>query len=248
MSDSPPPLTPSQPYPQPQYATPPAKSGGGGWVVGCGLGCLVAVIACAAIAFFGYKVITTKLSETIANYTSSEFVPIEAPVVTQTEINDTLARFDALAASVAENGGLTEPLILTAQEINTLLFHHPQFAPVAGMAAVSIADDKLSSEISLNLDALPLPEGPIKTALAGRYVNGVGTFSLGIVAGRPALYLEDFQVNGFAPPAEVLSQLKTQNILKNAGNDPELSKALEKISDIRIEGDKLIITPKVAAP
>lgn len=248
MSDTPPPLTPSQPYQQPQYAAPPAKSGGGGWLAGCGLGCLVAVIACAVIGFFGYKVIVKKLSETIASYTSTEFVPIEPPVVTPTEIEETLARFNALAASVSENGGLTEPLVLTGQEINTLLFHHPQFAQAAGMAAVTIANDKLTSEISVKLDDLPIPEGPIKTALAGRFVNGVGTFSLGIVAGRPALYLEDFQVNGMAPPAEVLSQLKTQNILENAGNDPELSNALEKISDIRIEGDKLIITPKVAAP
>lgn len=246
MSDTPPPLTPSQPYQQPPYSATPAKSGGGGWLAGCGLGCLVAVIACAVIGFFGYKVISQKLGETIANFTSTEFVPIEAPAVTQAEINETLARFEDLAASVAANGGLTEPLILTGQEINTLLFHHPQFAKVAGMAAVTIANDKLTSEVSVKLDDLPLPAGPIKTALAGRFLNGVGTFSLGIVAGRPALYMEDFQVNGFVPPAEILAQLKTQNMLENAGNDPELSKALEKISDIRIEGDKLIITPKVA--
>jgi len=247
MSDVPPPLVPSQAFGQSPQAPAP-KSGGGGWLAGCGLGCLVAIIASVVIGFFGYKVITQKLSEKLASFTSTEFVPIEPPVVTQTEIDETIARFDALAASVKENGGLTEPLILTGQEINTLLFHHPQFAPMAGMAAVTIAEDKLTSEVSLKLDDLPIPEGPIKTAMAGRFVNGEGTFSLGMAAGRPALYLEDFVFNGMALPSEILAGIRSQNLLEEGTKDPEMTKALDKISDVRIEGDKLIIVPKVAAP
>lgn len=249
MSDVPPPLTPSQPpYQAPAQPAPQPKSGGGKCAgLGCGLGCLIAVVACVVLMvalFIGGKKYVSGLIE---DYTASQAVPVEAPQASPEAIASAKSEFDAFQAGL-QQGGNPVPLALTAEEINLILFNHPQFAQMAGMARVDIVDDKLRSQVSIDFDTLPIPEGFFKKALGGKFFNGEVGLSIGMVAGRPAIYVEDLSVNGAPVPAPFMEGFRSQNLLEEMKkNNPSSTTFFDKLEDMRIENGELILVPKGAA-
>ncbi len=247
MNDAPPPLPPSpqQPYQQAPYQAPPASGKKSG--LGCVMGCLIALIACVALIIVAVVGVKNYVSGMVEKYTSVQSVPVEAPQASPEAIAAASAKYDAFQAGLKE-GGTPVPLALTAEEINLLLFNHPQFAQSSGMLRVDIADDKLRSQVSVDFDSLPLPEGFFKKTLGGKFFNGEVGVSLGMVAGRPAIYIEDLAVNGAPVPAPFMEGFRSQNLLDEMKkNDPSATTFFDKLEDMKIENGQLILVPKAAA-
>jgi hypothetical protein len=246
MNDAPPPLYPQapQPYAQPApVAPPPRKSGCGLGGLGCGLGCLIAVAACVGLVIFGVFAAKNYFGKMVDEYTATEYVPITAPQASPEQVASAVEKFDSFSQGMGV-GGSPVPLTLTGEELNLILWNHPNFAPAAGKANVAIEGDVLSSEVSLNFDELPIPEGFVADALKGKFFNGEVSLKLGMAAGQPALYLEGLAVNGNSVPDAFLSGMKSQNLLQDAAKNPEATAFFERIEDLRIEDGKLIIVPK----
>ena len=252
MNDAPPPLTPSSsnPYQPQQYQqAPPAgtpNSGSGKkWLFGCGCGCLGLILILSIGGYFAYIKIQEVAATAIAEYTATESVAVEIPQLSQDQIDQSVEKFSAFQAGLADG---TEPvtLVLSGQDINALIQSHPTFKPLADRASVTVEDDRLRSQVSLSLEELDIPIPFIAEAVKGKYFNGIATFSVGMTAGRPALYIEGLEVNDAAIPAEFMSEISKQNFLEDAGKDPEFAKLIEMIEDIRIENGELRIVPKAA--
>lgn len=244
MNDVPPPLTPSAPQPYQQLPRQAPPTSGKKTGMGCAIGCLIAFVACVALVVVAFVGVKKYLGGMIEQYTASSAVPVEAPQATPEAIESTKAKYEAFQAGL-EEGGTPVPLALTAEEINLLLFNHPQFAESAGMLRVDIVDDKLKSQVSIDFDSLPLPEGFFKNNLGGKYFNGEVGISLGMVAGRPAIYIEDLAVNGAQLPAPLLEGFRSQNFLDEMRkNDPSATTFFDKLEDMRIENGQLILVPK----
>src|SRR5690606_352161 len=96
------------------------------------------------------------------------------------------------------------------------------------------------------IDDLPLPRGAIADMLKGKYFNGEVEVKMGMVAGRPALYLESLSVNGSPVPEMFMSGLRSQNLLEEALKNPEARAAFDKIEEIRVEGGRLVVVPKAS--
>ena len=252
MNDAPPPLTPSSsnPYQPQQYQqAPPAgtpNSGSGKkWLFGCGCGCLGLILILSIGGYFAYIKIQEVAATAIAEYTATESVAVEIPQLSQDQIDQSVEKFSAFQAGLADG---TEPvtLVLSGQDINALIQSHPTFKPLADRASVTVEEDRLRSQVSLSLEELDIPIHFIAEAVKGKYFNGIATFSVGMTAGRPALYIEGLEVNDAAIPAEFMSEISKQNFLEDAGKDPEFAKLIEMIEDIRIENGELRIVPKAA--
>jgi hypothetical protein len=252
MNDAPPPLTPSSsnPYQPQQYQqAPPAgtpNSGSGKkWLFGCGCGCLGLILILSIGGYFAYIKIQEVAATAIAEYTATESVAVEIPQLSQDQIDQSVEKFSAFQAGLADG---TEPvtLVLSGQDINALIQSHPTFKPLADRASVTVEEDRLRSQVSLSLEELDIPIPFIAEAVKGKYFNGIATFSVGMTAGRPALYIEGLEVNDAAIPAEFMSEISKQNFLEDAGKDPEFAKLIEMIEDIRIENGELKIVPKAA--
>lgn len=252
MNDAPPPLTPSSsnPYQPQQYQqAPPAgtpNSGSGKkWLFGCGCGCLGLILILSIGGYFAYIKIQEVVATAIAEYTATESVAVEIPQLSQDQIDQSVEKFSAFQAGLADG---TEPvtLVLSGQDINALIQSHPTFKPLADRASVTVEEDRLRSQVSLSLEELDIPIPFIAEAVKGKYFNGIATFSVGMTAGRPALYIEGLEVNDAAIPAEFMSEISKQNFLEDAGKDPEFAKLIEMIEDIRIENGELRIVPKAA--
>ena len=247
MNDAPPPLTPSSPqspYQQPQYQAPPKSGSGGKWALGCGLGCFALLIVAAIVGYFAFSSFKKMASGVVEGYTAIEAAEIEVPQVPQDLVDGAAAKFNAFKSGV--EGGTPVPLELTGDEINALIFNHPNFKALAGKANVSIDGNVLSSRVSVNLDDLEIPVKFLADAAKGRYFNGEASFTLGMAVGRPVLYIEGLAVNGNKIPDEFLQELRKKNLFEEAGDSPEMKAALEKIEDMRIENGQLIIVPKAA--
>lgn len=254
MNDAPPPLLPpsSNPYQSPQnqpQATPafqpqaPKSGSGRKWLIGCGCGCLGLFLVLVIGGYFAYGRLQTMATEMISEYTASEPVKVEIQPLSRSEVEQSVAKFSAFQAGMAK-GATPTPLVLSEQDINALIQNHPSFRSVADRASVSVGENTLRSQVSLDLDELAIPVPFIADALKGKYLNGVATFSVGMADGRPALYIEDLEVNGASIPSQVLSEFGKTNLFEDAGKDPEIAAMIDKIEDIRIENGALTIIPK----
>jgi len=253
MNDVPPPLTP-QPSPnpyqglqqQPQFQPDAPKSGSGRkWFFGCGCGCLGLLLILAIVGYFLSGWVKTQATDLIGGYTATEPVKIEMLQLSPAEIEQSVGKFSAFQAGLA-TGATPVPLVLSGQDINALIQHHPSFKALADRASVTVEESTLRSQVSLNLDDIEIPVPFLAEAVKGRYFNGVATFSLGMAAGRPALYIEGLEVNGAEIPSQFMTEFSKQNLFEDAGKDPEIAAMVERIEDIRIENGELTIVPKAA--
>lgn len=240
MSDTPPPLTPN---PSADAAPPPSSGGGKKVAVGCGLGCLVLVILGIVAAVLIWGATKKAIEGGIANFTADQPVMIEPPQAAPDQVQDAISRFDAFKAAM-EKGETPAPLELSDQDINVLIYNHPDFGWMEGKGRVDIEGDKLTSKVSVNLDELEIPVKFLADAVKGRYFNGEVTISLAMAAGRPTAFVEELVVNGQNPPEEFMAGIRQENLFKEAQSDPEMQKFFERISDLKIENDKLTIVPK----
>ena len=200
---------------------------------------------CAVVGYFVFTGIKNKVADAAASYTSEMPVEIVEPATPEAEVTDAMARFDAFSAAMS--GGKTpEPLVLSEADINALIFNHPMFKEAAGKGIVSIKDNKLTSTISLDLDAMKIPVPFIAEAVKGRYFNGVATLSAGMAAGRPGLYIEELRFNGAPLPREIMEGFRQENLLKKSHENPKMKAFFDRIEDIRIEYDQLHVIPKKA--
>ncbi|MEM6916237.1 MAG: hypothetical protein AAF491_06680 [Verrucomicrobiota bacterium] len=251
MSDTPPPLGNPQPQPeQPSSPTSPGTgktSSGKKWGIGCGIGCLTLLILAVVLVVVGINVGKKAITDFVEKGVSDAPVELATTTIPEDEVQSALQRFDSFSAAMEANEGV-DPLILDETDINALIQNHPDFEGISESMVVSIVDDKLTSEVSFDLDALELPESFLSDAIAGKYFHGEVTLSLGTIAGRPSMYLESISVGGNPLPAAFMSELSKENILAEMQSDPELRQFFERIEELKIEENTLIVTPARSQP
>lgn len=185
------------------------------------------------------------LDKQMIELTSTEEVALTAPVASPAEITEAVEKFDEFRTGL-EPGGSPVPIVLTAEELNLLIWNHPAMAHFPGKAKVDIVGDVLETEFSLGIDELPLPEGYFKEKLKGRHVHGTAGMKLEVLGGSPTLYLQSLSVNGVAVPEAVLTEFRSQNLLESANDRPEFGDFLRKIDNLHLENGQIVIQPKGA--
>lgn len=235
--NTPPQLPPDIDYrpPQPHQG----MSSGAKWGVGCSIGCLTLLLIFGCLAFFLYFKSKELVSAVVDQYTSETPIVFEAPEAEQVTIDALVAEFDDFRDAM-EQGADTAPLMLTGEEINLLIYHHPDWEQMAGHTQVEIVGDQLTGQISLPLDeVMPL--------LKGRYVNGKATIRLELSESGLEAYIDSIEVANQAAPPEIITELQKENLLQETQHNPEFRQLMETLESIRIENGQLIIVPKPAA-
>lgn len=242
MNDTPPPFNAG---PAPAPAAPQPKSSSGGKC--CGIGCLltlVAFVVLTVVAVFGIK---SYLSNMAGKLAADEPIPIEKPVLNQQSIADAQLRFDAFGKAAKEEDGALIPLELTEDDINALLFFHPDFKDLSGKARVFLNDDTMTAVMSLDLDDYEIPFKFLEKATEGKYFNAEVDLVMDMVGGRPVLQADALTINGIKAPEWFMKEFRGENLLKDAGSNPELKKFFDQIEDFSVEDSKLKIIPKAGA-
>jgi hypothetical protein len=158
--------------------------------------------------------------------------------MTPAEIEQLKLRVENFQDAV-RSGRPTPPLILTSDEINAFIATDTNLARVKGKLYVTIAGDRLKGQVSLPLDDLGL------SIFRGRYLNGTGTFDLGLRNGILVVTPETLVVKGKPLPGVYMDKIRSENLAGNLNNNPRASVALNHLQDIRVSDGKLILVPKV---
>lgn len=237
MNQSPSNLPPDVDYQPPQPSE--GLSTGAKWGIGCGSGCLVALLIAGIVGYLAWSKTKEAIGDALDKFTSPDPIVFVAPEAEESVITAVMARFDAFTQAM-KDAEEAEPLILTGEEINLLIYHHPDWNELAGKTSVDIVGDQFTGEVSL-------PLGELMPLLAGRYLNGQATVRIGLENGYLTGFIDALKVAEEEAPADVIRELQTQNIFQDAQQDPELRKLIETLEEIRVEDGKLIVIPKPAA-
>lgn len=200
---------------------------------GCVISSVLAVlliIALAVLAFFAMRFFSGLVDE----WTSP--APAELPKVqvseeVRTSVRD---RVNAFRKALTE-GTAVDPLVLDSDDLNALIEENPD---LRGRIFARVEGDKLKAKISFPLEKLKI--GMLK----GRYLNGEAELKASLGDGILVVTLETLEVNGKHPPERFLSELRKQNLAKDAYDNPDNAEMIRRFESLEIKDGKIILKPR----
>lgn len=211
--------------PTDEPAAAPAKSGCGCWVWGCLTVLLVGGLVLGITGYLAYR----WGAEQRDKYFST--TPAELPVVEYEE-----DKFTALETRVEDfktslnTDQPTEDLVLSEDDINALINGNED---LRGKIYVELEEGQIKGDVSFPTDGIPF--------LGGRYFNASASLEASIVNGNLIVNMTDAEVKGEQVPAEVMTELKRENLAKDLFRDPESQKALSRIDSIEIQEGQITL-------
>jgi hypothetical protein len=172
------------------------------------------------------------------DFTDSQPLAMPAVRLTQAEIDKLQQRIDQFRNAVRQ-GESSGPLALTSDEINALIATDPDLKELKGKLYVTIEAGQLKGRISAPMEQVGLP------VFRGRYLNGNGTFSVSLRNG--ALHVVPVSlssVKGRPVPEVYMDKIRRQNLAQNMNDDARARAALDKLADIQVKENQLILVPK----
>jgi hypothetical protein len=197
---------------------------------GCIIATVLAVLVAILVAIGGYLA-WRSFNQMVNEYTSTTPKDLPKLEMTPEQRKAVKDRFEGFRKAI-EDGTPTESLVLTSDDINALIDDNPDFK---GKIHVAIEGEKLKGQLSLPLASLGL------TMFPGRYLNGEADLKASLKEGILIVTLDSFEVNGKQPDNNVMTQLRQQNLAKDAYNSPRNAEMLRKLESIEIKDGKLTI-------
>ncbi|MDB5353483.1 MAG: hypothetical protein JWN86_4730 [Planctomycetota bacterium] len=221
-------------YPPP----PPQKKPRGCLFYGCLFSVIlliVGIIAIVGTAYFGYRYAVN----TVKEYTQTTPVKLPPATLPEPERVALRERFKAFKEALdAEKA--TEPIILTADDLNALIDDNPDFK---GRAHVEIEGEKIKGDISFPLSLIPIAP----KELASRYLNGSATFRASLQNGALVVLIDSIETMGKPLPKEFVKAIEKENIVAKATDDPASRSVLNKLESLVVKDGKIILTPRPPA-
>jgi hypothetical protein len=206
-------------------------------------GCLVAIVL-AVIAAILLGVGITFFYRALGNFVNEYGEDAPRPVTVAELPVGELAALKARVADFEEGLELnraTEPLELTAAEVNALIDANPDFK---GIVAFNFANDKIRGDISFPLDRISIFGKPL---FPGKYINGTADFDVRIDNGLLLVTIDAITVKGKPVPEDFMSKVRVENLAKDSAGEPANAKLIAQLELIEVKGGKLRIVPKRAA-
>ncbi len=208
-------------------ATPPPKRRGC-LFYGC-LTSVVLVLLAGLLVFLGVRFVRNQIN----SYTEAQ--PLKMPKVEMTD-----AEFQALDervksfAQALEAGKGLEPLTLNERDLNALLARSANTKELADKVHVSLNGNEVKGMISIPLSGL----GWLGK---GRYLNGEATFKVSLENGVLIVTAQEIRVKGLPIPESVMTQLRGENLAKEAYKDPQHAEAIRKFESIQVEDSEVTV-------
>ena len=213
----------------------PERTSRGCFFYGCLTVVVLSVLAILVAGFAAYRFWTGQIKQFTAD------APIELPVVdfTPEELAEIEGRIETFKTAI-EQEGPTEELVLTADEINTLIMKEED---LRGRAFIRIAEGEISADVSIPTDGLP--------GGRGRFFNASATLDVSMEDGVLIVTLADAMVDGTPIPAVVSEALKGENLAQDLYKDAETAELLRRIESFSLEDDRVVLrvrpAPKAAS-
>ena len=210
----------------------PPKARRGCFFYGCITGLVLLVLLLGGL-LIGIHYAKKAISGLVNEYTDTQ--PMTLPTVQMSQAEtDKLKAFEQAVRAQRP----TEPLVLTADEINALIASSPDQKSLKGKFYVSFDDSRVKGQLSL-----PLQEIGWKM-VKGRYLNGRGTFNVSLQHGVLSVAPQTIEVKGKPVPDMYMQAIRNQNFAAALTNQPNATALLQGLQDIHVKDGKLIVVPK----
>jgi hypothetical protein len=216
------------------YTTPaPIPKGRGCLFYGC-LTSVVLLLLAGLLVFLGVRFVRNQIN----SYTDAQ--PLKMPKVEMTD-----AEFQVLQqrmksfTEALDKGKALEPLTLTEREINALIALSGNTKEWADKVHVSLNGNEVKGMVSIPLSGL----GWLGK---GRYLNGDATFKVSLENGVLIVTVQEIRVKGLPIPESVMSQLRRENLAKDAYKDPQHAAAIRKFESIQVEDSQVTVKARTA--
>jgi len=217
----------------------PEKKRRGCFFYGCiTLICVGLVIAVAV--FFVLRYFVSRANGIIAEYSEAQPVVFQKVGMPDDELKKLQDRVTAFSNEMnAHSNG--PPLVLSSRDVNALMFSVTNFKDLKDMVRVDIEGGKIRGQVSLPLENFfQVPFVHTK----GRYLNGTGTFTVGVVSNLPAVYIQTLEVKGKSLPSQFMMQVKGKNMAEDFENSPTNSAKAGQYDSIEVKDGNLVIKAK----
>lgn len=216
------------------YTTPsPPPKRRGCMFYGC-LTSVVLVLLAGLLVFLGVRFVRKQIN----SYTDTQ--PLKMPKLEMTD-----AEFQILQqrvksfADALEQGKALEPLTLNERDLNALIALSANTKELADKVRVSLNGNEVKGMVSIPLSGL----GWLGK---GRYLNGDATFKVSLENGVLIVTAQEVRVKGLPIPESVMSQLRRENLAKEAYKDPKNAEAIRKFESIQVEDSQVTVKARTA--
>jgi len=190
------------------------------------------VVAALVASFFAYRALTGMIEQ----FTDIE--PKDLPVI-EADPDKTAALEEEVQtfADAVEKGTADKPLVLTEEDINTLIQHSEKWQELRGKLYVTIEEGRVSGSVSIPLDDIRL------SIVRGRYLNADVTLSISLDHGALEVYFTSIRVKDKPLPEMLMTELTTYNFAQDFLRDPETRDLIRRFEKVEIRDDAVVLVP-----
>jgi len=200
---------------------------------GC-LTCLVLLLIMAVLAV----VVVRFIKNQVNTYTDTQ--PMKLPRVEMTDADyQQLERRVKAFGDAMEKGTPIESLILTERDLNALIARAANMKELADKVYVSVNGTEVRGQVSIPLSRL----GWLGK---GRYLNGEATFNVSLENGVLIVTAREIKVKGKPLPETFMSQLRRENLAKEAYKNPKNAEAIRQLDTIQVQESQVLIKARAA--
>lgn len=209
--------------------------------MGCWAWGWLAVIVFFVLLIIGILLAAGKLTSILMNkYTSDAPMPVPAFMVSPEQIEAVKTRIEAFKKAVDE--GKRVQLILTGDDVNTLLHASPDWKPAGAKLYAVIEEDTIRALASIPLDDLNIPL--LRSRLKGRYLNGNLAIKVALQFGILVVMLDHIEVAGKPFPEQFMKEIRKSNLAQEVNADTEFAALVRKLESAGVVRDRIVITSK----
>jgi len=139
----------------------------------------------------------------------------------------------------------TEPvtLVLSGDDLNALIAHHPDWRYLAGKVWVTLDGSDVRGDVSLPLGDL-FAQVPGFSRLEGRYLNGAATLKVALFEGILVVKVVSLEIKGQSPSPAFMAEIQRRNLVQDAPHDAKFKELVDEFESIVVANGKLTITSK----
>lgn len=216
---------------------PPAPAGMGCFARGCLILVICILVLCGA--FIGGGLFF--MNRAVDIFTSSAPTQIQTQPATAAGTQTAEAKFDTLRSAMRNRVETT--VEFTAEDINALIQHDPEFRDMRGRVRVAIANSIASLDISAPLDKLKWER------LKGHWFNGTVQFGFSYVDDEFNFDVRSAEANGHQFPRAILTsefmhsfnRSFNDSFYRESAKRPEANVLWRHIKQASLQDDKLIV-------
>jgi hypothetical protein len=189
-----------------------------------GLFCLTVLVV--VLVFSYYKSL-------VRNYTTAKPAPLPKVEFDPQRQKALQARWTEFAESLQRRQN-PSPFVITADDINSFLSQNKEMRNVVGFV---VTNNQVLAKFSAPLDKMGQKD------LKGRYFNGQAKVDINFQDGWLTVSLGSVEANGKTVPSWMLKRIQQGNPLKDLDRNRDLVNLFHELESVRVEGDKIVLTP-----